>query len=287
MNKKLKVTISILVVVAIIVAILLYFFTLDIDVLNPKGWVGVKERNLMIVAIALMLVIVIPVFILTAYIYTKFTAKNTKAKYSPEWDMHHVLEMVWWGFPFVIVFILSIITWKACHELDPFKPLAHEKKEMRIQVVALDWKWLFIYPEQKIATVNYVQFPESTPIYFEITADAPMNSFWIPSLGGQIYAMAGMRSKIYLIANEPGSFQGMSANLSGAGFSGMRFVAHASTDAEFERWVEDVQQSNKVLNQEEYDLLMLQSAYNPVVLYTLGQENLFDSIINKYMVPKK
>lgn len=287
MNKKLKITISLLVAIGVIVAILLYLFTINIDVLNPKGWVGVKERNLIIISTALMLIIVIPTYILTAYIYTKFSAKNTKAKYSPDWDMHNVIEIIWWGFPFLIVLILGILTWKACHELDPFKPLPHEKKAVRIQVVALDWKWLFIYPEQGIASVNFIQIPESTPINFEITADAPMNSFWIPSLGGQIYAMAGMRSKIHLIANEPGNFQGMSANLSGAGFSGMRFIAKASSEEDFNEWVEKVKNSPKVLNQEEYDILVMSSSYNPVVTYVLEKQDLFESIIMKYMVPKK
>lgn len=180
--------------------------------------------------------------------------------------------------------MLGVITWKGCVELDPFRPLEMNKKPLKIQVIALQWKWLFIYPEQKIATVNFFQFPEQTPINFDVTADAPMNSFWIPELGGQIYAMPGMNSKLHLMADREGSFRGSSANLSGTGFSGMRFIAKASSDADFNTWVESVKQSNQSLD---YDQLVKPSSYVPEAFYLLADENLYDQVVMKYMIPRK
>ena len=161
-----------------------------------------------------------------------------KAKHAPDWEHNYIAEYCWWGVPIVIIVILAVTTWKSSHDLNPFKPIESEKKPLAIQVVALHWKWLFIYPEQGIATVNFVQFPEKTPINFEITSDAPMNSFWIPQLGGQIYAMPAMRSKLHLIANEIGSFRGVSANISGKGFAGMTFTAKSSSEEDFDAWVQ-------------------------------------------------
>lgn len=180
---------------------------------------------------------------------------------------------------------MGILVWKSSHELDPFKPLESNRKPVRVQVVALQWKWLFIYPEQNIATVNFLQFPEQTPINFEITADAPMNSFWIPELGGQIYAMPGMKTKLHLIANEEGNFRGSSANLSGRGFAGMTFIAKASSQLEFEDWVESIRESSNFLNLREYNRLAEPSENNPVASYVLQKKDLYDWIVKKYMVP--
>jgi cytochrome o ubiquinol oxidase subunit 2 len=152
-------------------------------------------------------------------------------------------------------------------------------------VVALQWKWLFLYPEEKIATVNFVQFPKQTPIHFEITADAPMNSFWIPRLGGQIYAMPKMKTELYLMADEDGDFRGSSANLSGEGFSGMTFIARAASNEDYEKWVESAKQSSNQLSLEEYRKLAAPSKDNLVGIYQLKEENLFEQIIMKYMSP--
>jgi cytochrome o ubiquinol oxidase subunit 2 len=156
---------------------------------------------------------------------------------------------------------------------------------LKVQVVALDWKWLFIYPKQHIATINYVAFPKQTPVDFEITADAPMNSFWIPQLGGQIYAMAGMTTNLNLMASVPGNFRGLSANISGEGFSGMDFTAHASSRASFNRWVTMVQQSNADLTTANYQKLSQPSENNAVQYYASADSGLFNAVINKYMMP--
>lgn len=284
MKKKFKVLFFILLTLAVIALSVVYLSTINIAVLHPKGMIALKERNLFIIITLIMLIVVIPVFILTWVISWKYREGN-KAKYTPDWDKHLLSESIWWGLPCAIVLAMGILVWKSSHELDPFKPLESNRKPVRVQVVALQWKWLFIYPEQNIATVNFLQFPEQTPINFEITADAPMNSFWIPELGGQIYAMPGMKTKLHLIANEEGSFRGSSANLSGKGFAGMKFIAKASSQLEFDDWVESIKESSNFLNLKEYNKLAEPSENNPVASYVLEKEDLYDWIVRKYMVP--
>lgn len=277
----------ILVLIGLVVSASLYLGMHDIAVLNPKGWVGLQQKNLLVVATLLMLLVVIPVFVITFAFAWIYREENKKATYRPDWDRKKIAEVIWWGVPCLIILALSIITWQKSHQLDPYQPLPLSTKSMKIQVVALEWKWLFIYPEEKIASVNFVQFPEQTPLDFEITADAPMNSFWIPQLGGQIYAMPAMRTKLHLIAEKQGLFRGSSANLSGKGFSGMTFMAKASTREEFDAWVQSVKQSPLSLGEEEYRLLSQPSQYDPVTLYGLKEEGLFDQIVMKYMSPQK
>jgi cytochrome o ubiquinol oxidase subunit 2 len=256
-------------------------------VLDPKGLIGHQERRLMIVATLLGLLVIVPVFVMLFFIAWKYREGNTgKAiRYTPEWDHSRLAETIWWTGPLVIILILSAIIWRSTHALDPFKPLASSRPPLTIQVVALQWKWLFIYPEQHIATVNYVQFPAQTPVNFEITADAPMNSFWIPQLGGQIYAMAGMSTQLHLMADGNGSYAGSSANLSGAGFSGMRFTAKSTSAAAFSQWVSSVQQSTVSLNPALYSKLAQPSANVPVASFGSPAANLYDSVIMKYMAP--
>ena len=247
--------------------------------------IAAKERELIITASLLMLIVVIPVFIFTLFFAWRYRA-NGSAKHTPDWEHNNIAEYCWWGVPLMIVIILAVITYKTSHELNPFKPIHTGKKPITIQAVALDWKWLFIYPEEGIATINYVQFPEKTPINFEITSDAPMNSFWIPQLGGQIYAMPAMRTKLHLIANETGIFRGSSANISGKGFAGMVFQAEAALEADFNDWVESARESDKELTLETYKGLVKPSEYAPVSVYRLIQSDLFEHILMKYMEPK-
>lgn len=284
MNTKFKLAFFIFLLFGIMVVATLYLSGRDIAVLNPKGLIALKEFGLIKVATLLSLVVIVPVFILTFFFAWKFRESNTTAKYTPDWDHNTKLEFIWWAIPFAIIFVLALITWQSSHELDPYKPLDTNKKPITIQVVALQWKWLFIYPEEDIATINFVQFPEKTPVNFEITSDAPMNSFWIPSLGGQIYAMSGMSTKLHLIADEVGEFNGSSANISGQGFAGMKFVAKASSDTEYKRWVQLVQESQNILTVDEYVRLAEPSENNPVTYYS-WQEDLYDKVLMKYMVP--
>lgn len=287
MKQKLKTLIPILVFLLILAIAGIYIATHDIAILDPKGLIAEKERELLITASALMLIVVLPVLVMTLVFARKYRKDNPKAKYSPDWEESHLAEALWWGIPMIIIFVLALITWRSSHELSPFRPLESDKKPIRIQAVALQWKWLFIYPEYGIATVNLVQFPEKTPVNFEITADAPMNSFWIPQLGGQIYAMPAMRTKLHLIANEPGDYRGSSANLSGTGFAGMSFTARASSADDFDTWVDDVQDSSVGLDMEEYNSLVEPSEYNDITYYQLDDKYLFDRIVNKYKAPEK
>ena len=281
MSEKTKLLILFAIFFVVGAAGILFLFFGDIAVLNPKGEIAEKQRTLLTITTVLMLIVVLPVFALAFLIAWRYRASNKNAKYQPDWDYSLLAESIWWGVPCAIILALGYFNWKGCHELDPFKPLA--EKQLRIQAIALDWKWLFLYPEQQIATVNFVQFPEKTPVYFEITADAPMNSFWIPQLGGQIYAMAGARSKIHLIASEPGEFRGSSANISGEGFSGMRFTAKASSPEEFEAWVSSVRGEERVLSWDEYEKLTQPTSYHPITSYRFEDGELFERILMKYM----
>jgi cytochrome o ubiquinol oxidase subunit 2 len=285
MKKKYKIALFLLLFLAVTALSLLFVYNNSIAVLDPKGLIAHKERHLIIISTLLMLTVVIPVFVLAFVVAWKYRATNTKAKYDPDWDYNLIAESLWWGIPSIIIIVLSIIIWESSHDLDPFKPLDSSAKTMTIQVIALQWKWLFIYPEQNIATVNFVQFPQETPINFEITADAPMNSFWIPQLGGQIYAMPGMKTQLHLIANEVGNFRGSSANLSGKGFAGMQFMAKASSLADFHQWVDSLKQTASPLTLDAYNKLAKPSENNPVASYLLKEKDLFDQIVLKFMMP--
>ncbi|WP_085726439.1 ubiquinol oxidase subunit II [Pseudomonas sp. R37(2017)] len=254
----------------------------NMTLLNPKGQVGLDERNLIITATLLMLLVVVPVIIMTFLFAWKYRASNTSATYTPKWSHSTKIEIAVWAVPVLIIIALGYVTYKSTHALDPYKPLESDVKPVTIEVVALDWKWLFIYPEQGIATVNKIVFPAHTPINFKITSDAVMNSFFIPALGGQIYAMAGMQTKLHLIANENAEMDGISANYSGAGFTGMKFKAIATSQEEFDAWVSEVKKSPKQLEQAEYAALAKQSQNNPVELYSSVTPNLFQIIVDKY-----
>lgn len=274
-------------VTAILAAVLLLFmYRSHFVVLNPEGTIADQQRDLLFFACLLSLIVVIPVFFLVFFIAIRYRAGNKKARYSPDWDHNHKLEFIWWSIPIILIVILSVITWKSSHDLDPYKPLDSNKKPVTIQAVALEWKWLFIYPDQNIATVNYVEFPEKTPVNFQITADAPMNSFWIPKLGGQVYAMAGMQTKLHLMANKEGVYDGSSANISGEGFAGMRFKARSSSEANFKAWVDEIQHSPNNLTDVEYEKLAKQSKNNPQAFYASYEPGLYNTILMKYMTPQ-
>lgn len=223
-------------------------------VLDPKGAIGLAERGLMLHAVEFMLIVVIPVFVLLFFFAYWYRASNKKAKYAPDVEHGRLEELVWWVIPLEIVLVLGALTWGSTHELHPAKAL-EGGPPLQVQVVALDWKWLFIYPEEGIATVNYLMLPVGRPVQFSITADAPMNSFWIPQLGGQIYAMTGMATTLNLIANEPGVYKGAGANYSGDGFAKMKFAATAVSQNEFAQWVAEAQASTAALSYNEYKAL--------------------------------
>ena len=251
--------------------------------LDPKGQVGVDEKSLIITATLLMLIVVIPVIVMTLAFAWKYRASNTKGTYKPNWAHSTPIELVVWLVPCAIVAVLGTITWTTTHELDPYRPLDSDVKPIVIQAVSLDWKWLFIYPEQGIATVNEIAFPTDTPVSFQITSQNAMNSFFIPQLGSQIYSMAGMQTKLHLIANHEGSFDGLSANFSGDGFSDMKFKAIATSQKGFDAWVSKVKAAPTQLDQNNYPQLVKPSEKAPVQYFAAVSPTLYHSILMQYM----
>jgi cytochrome o ubiquinol oxidase subunit 2 len=261
----------------------------DNALLNPKGQVGLDERNLIITSTLLMLIVVIPVIFMSFWFAWKYRATNKLAKYTPDWEHSTKIEIVLWVVPCIIILALSIITWDSSHELSPTKPIESQQKPIVIDVIAMDWKWLFIYPEQGIATVNEIAFPVNVPVEFHITSATVMNSFFIPQLGSQIYAMGGMENKLYLIANEKGTYPGISANYSGAGFAAMKFNAVVGTEDDFTAWVNKVKQSPTTLDINAYKTLSTLSEEEksekyvakeyPTTYYSSFEPNIFRDIM--------
>lgn len=255
----------------------------DMALMNPKGQIGLEQKSLILTAIFLMLIVVIPVIFMTFYFAWKYRETNKNAKYTPNWAHSSKIEMVVWGIPCIIIIVLGTLTWKSTQELDPRQPIQSEEKTITVEAIAMNWKWLFIYPELGIATVNEISFPENVPVKFKVTSDDVMNSFFIPRLGSQIYAMAGMQNIVHLIANEKGIYPGMSANYSGAGFSGMKFNAIVTSQEDFDKWVEKVKQSSEQLQWEDYKQLAKPTENNRVEYFSTVKPGLYLEIINQYM----
>lgn len=286
--KRLKVAIIIAAIgaAALVIGAATWFIsTHNVAVLNPAGSIAAEQRQLIMTATLLMAIVVLPVFALTFGIAWRYRAGNKKAKYSPELAGNRWAEAIWWLIPLAIIAILAGIVIITSHSLDPAKPLTSDKKPVRVQVISLQWKWLFLYPDLHVASVNYLPIPTDTPIDFELTSDAPMNSFWIPQLGGQIYSMSGMSTQLHLMANRPGDYQGSSANISGDGFAGMKFVAHATTQSEFDAWVKATASSSKQLTLDCYNELAKPSSNVAPASYAFpaAYDRLYDTVIMKYM----
>ncbi len=253
--------------------------------MDPKGQVGEEQRVLIITAFVLMLIVVIPVIVMTILFAYRYREGNKDAAYTPDWAHSTAIEVVVWFIPCVIIVVLAVLTWITSHSLNPMKPIAAAdgQEPIEIQAVSLDWKWLFIYPAQRVATVNEVAFPADRPIHFRISSGSVMNSFWIPELGSQIYAMAGMDSSLHLIADEQGTFPGRSTNYSGAGFSEMTFDAHALSDKAFRDWVKKVGESGQSLSfNKGYQALAEPSTDVPVQYYSDVSPDLYKNILNSF-----
>lgn len=274
-----------LVALGVVVFLTMYTGDQNMGVLNPKGIIASAEKDLLITSVILMLIVIIPVFIMLFAFAWRYRASNTKAKYAPDWHSNLALEIIWWAIPICIVAVLAYVTWESTHRLEPSKPLSSKNKPVIVEVIALDWKWLFIYPEEHIATVNFLEIPKDTPINFKITSDAPMNAFWIPQLGSQIYAMAGMTAKLHLMASEEGVYKGISSNFSGDGFSGMRFDTKVVSGEEYVRWVNSVRTASSSLTEEKYTELLKRTKNHPVEYFSSVVDGLYDSVIMKFMAP--
>lgn len=250
-------------------------------ILSPKGQIGMEERDLIFLATGIMLLVVLPVMFMTLFFAWKYRSTNTEAEYDPEWHHSTKIELAIWIIPCIIIVVLGTVTWISTHKLDPYRPLVSDVKPIEVEVVALDWKWVFFYPEQRIVTVNEMAMPVGVPVNFKLTSGTVMNSFFIPALGGQVYTMAGMQTKLHLIADEAGVFDGISANYSGAGFANMRFKAHAFDQAGFDQWVAEVKAKGSTLDRQRYVSLEQQSEKHPVQYYNYTDETLFHDIINR------
>jgi cytochrome o ubiquinol oxidase subunit 2 len=222
------------------------------QVLESRGVIARRQRDTLYLATAVMLLVVIPVFVLTAFIARKYRESNKDADYDPSWVSNHKLEAVWWGVPIVIIAILSVITYQTAHELDPYKALKSDKEPIKVQVVSSQWKWLFLYPDEGVASVNEFALPVGTPVDLTITSDGPMNSIWIPQLAGQIYAMSGMTTQLHLEAAKEGAYMGVAANITGAGHADMSFDALAMTQGDYEKWLSEAKASPAVLDSDAY-----------------------------------
>lgn len=279
--------------------ILPLFFMLagcNLVVMSPSGDIAMQQRDLIIVSVLLMLLIIIPVICLTLFFAWRYRQSNTSATYDPEWHHSTRLEVVIWSAPLAIIIVLGAITWITTHKLDPYRPLDRidaertipaDVKPLTVQVVALDWKWLFFYPELGIATVNELAAPVDVPINFEITASSVMNSFYIPALAGQIYAMPGMQTKLHAVINKEGVYDGFSANYSGAGFSHMRFKFHGMNQQGFESWVAQVKNQGTALNRDAYLKLERPSEREPVRYFATADKDLYTAILNMCAAPGK
>lgn len=253
--------------------------------LDPRGKIAAEELKLIIFSAEIMLLVVIPVIFMALWFGWRYREKNN-AKYTPEWKHSTALEIVWWGIPCIIILILGTVTWKTSHSLDPYKPLDSKIKPVQVEVVSLDWKWLFIYPEYKIATINYLRLPTGTPIDFKITAASPMNSFLIPQLGGQIYAMTGMTTQLHLIADDEGVYRGLATNYTGVGFAGMHFDTETTTPEKFSDWVKTTQKMpGKLTSTVFWERLMQKSINDQPGYFGHVDEGLFDGIVMHYMMP--
>ena len=256
-------------------------------ILHPKGIIAFQERQLLFDALALMLIVVLPVVIMSfAFVY-RYHQSHQGDGYAPDWCHNNFLEAIWWGVPCVIILILGIMTWKMTHKLDPYRKIAVPGKPLMIKVVALPWKWLFIYPKQNIATVNTLELPKGRQVSFMLTSDnVPMSAFFIPQLGSQIYTMAGMRTKLHLLANHIGTFQGLDSQYNGDGFSDMHFKVHVVQQNDLNRWFRHVKRAPKTLNQSNYDILRKPSIAAPVQYYSRVTPGLFTRIIQSYKMPE-
>jgi cytochrome o ubiquinol oxidase subunit 2 len=251
--------------------------------LDPKGPLGVSERFVIVAAFVLMLIVVIPVFILAHWFPRKYRASNTKADYAPKWNYSLKIDLAMWLVPIAIVTALGFLSWNGTHNLDPYKPIDTGVEPVRIEVVSLDWKWLFIYPEHGIAVVNELVFPAKVPLSFRLTSDTVLTSFFIPQLGSQIYAMAGRQTRLHLLADERGSYEGHNQQFSGHGYSDMHFNAIAFSPEQFEAWVQQARQAPNRLDLARYEELEKPSISHAVTYFSSVEPGVFERIIRKYV----
>lgn len=264
-------------------------------VLDPSGHIAVQERDLLVASTLLMLLIIVPVIVLIGVIAWRYRhSRKQQSDYDPDWEHSLHLELAIWAAPLMIIIALGALTWIGTHKLDPYRPLDADaasakapgsQKALNVDVVSLDWKWLFLYPDYGIATVNQVAAPVNVPIHFRLTSQTVMNSFYVPALAGQIYTMAGMKTDLHAVINKVGNYKGFSANISGDGFTDMRFRFLGMTKAGFRKWVEKVKSQGDQLSPVAYQALTKQTRNAPVHYYAGYAPNLFYKIVHRCVEP--
>jgi cytochrome o ubiquinol oxidase subunit II len=262
-------------------------FTIHAGVLDPQGPIGAQQREILFNATAIMLAVIVPVIILTLVFAWWFRAGNSRARRSPDWSYSGALEVIVWSIPALVVLFLGGVGWIGAHDLDPPRAIKADAAPVDIGVVSLDWKWLFIYPAQGIASVNRLTIPAGTPIHFRLTSGSVMNSFFVPQLGSQIYTMGGMTTRLNLLADRPGTYPGLSAQFSGNGFSNMHFDVVALPADRFDAWVKETRGAGGTLDRDAYkELARPNSLAQPKTFGSIAP-NLFESIVERTTMSPK
>jgi cytochrome o ubiquinol oxidase subunit 2 len=254
-------------------------------VLDPQGPIGAANRLILLNALGIMLVIVVPTIIAILIFAWWFRASNTRASYRPDFVYSGGIEMVVWGIPILTIMFLGGVIWIGSHDLDPFKPIASPEKPVEVQVVSLDWKWLFIYPDESVASVNELVVPAEVPVHFSLTSASVMNMFFVPQLGTMIATMNGMVTQLHLAADKPGEFYGQSAQYSGGGFSDMNFTVRAVPQDAFAQWVATTRQSGSALDRTSYLALCQQSSNVRPFTYRAVDAGLFNAVVTQQLPP--
>ena len=253
--------------------------------LNPKGPIAHADMIILVDSLAVMLAIVIPTILATVAFAWWYRAGNKKATYLPDWEFSGRIEMIVWAIPTMTIVLLGGVIWIGAHQLDPAQPIASSERPIEIQVVSLDWKWLFIYPEQRVASINQLTVPAGRPLHFTLTSSSVMNTFFVPQLGSMIYTMNGMQTELYLQADAPGTFRGMSGHYSGEGFSDMHFEVKALSTEDFARWINTTRESGPSLDAAGYTALAKQSINLPPSTYSSVDRDLFNEIVSQQLEP--
>jgi cytochrome o ubiquinol oxidase subunit II len=255
------------------------------NILDPQGPIGAAEKTILIDSLAIMLAIVLPTILAIFAFSFWFRASNTKAFHWPDWEYSGRIELVVWSIPTLTVILLGGVAWLGAHHLDPAKPIEGSGEPLTIQAVSLDWKWLFIYPDQKVATINTLTVPAGVPLQFQLTSASVMNAFFIPQFGSLIYTMNGMNNRLNLRADTPGTFQGLSAHFSGDGFSDMHFDVHVVPSEQFSKWAQDASKAEKALDARSYEQIAKPSMKNAPAIYRLADPDLYKSIVTQKLPP--
>jgi cytochrome o ubiquinol oxidase subunit 2 len=255
------------------------------NILDSVGPVGSAEGTILIDSIAIMLAIVVPTIVAVFAFAYWFRASNKRATYLPQWEYSGRIEMVVWSIPTLTIILLGGVAWLGAHQLDPAKPIEGSQPALTIQAVSLDWKWLFIYPDQRIATINTLTVPAGVPLQFELTSASVMNAFFIPQLGSMIYTMNGMRTRLNLRADKTGTYRGLSSHFSGDGFADMTFDVNVVSDSDFAAWMRAAAAADRALNARAYSELAQPSTRDARALYRLGDPHLFDAIVTQKLPP--